>query len=124
MGQDDRPLAVLQPGPEPPVAGRQCVARRDRTNHPGPCQQAYTRYVALEKSGDLLNNVGTVYGVYTNNMLTPEFRAVQQEWNHKLSAASDKITLNPKLFARIEALYNQRNSLGLDAKQMRLLERQ
>ena len=30
--------------------------------------------VALEKSGDLLGQVQTVYGVYQNNMLTPEFR--------------------------------------------------
>ena len=79
--------------------------------------------VALEKSGDLLNNVGTVYGVYTNNMLTPEFRAVQQEWNPKLSAASDEITLNPKLFQRVKAVYDSRDQAGLDAQQKRLVER-
>ena len=41
----------------------------------------------------------------------------------KLSAVYDKITLDPKLFARIETLYNNRASLNLDAKQTRLLTR-
>jgi peptidyl-dipeptidase Dcp len=79
--------------------------------------------VAFEKSGDRLGRVQTIYGVYQNNMLTPEFSPVQDEWDPKLSAASDEITLNPKLFARIKAVYDQRESAGLDAQQRRLVER-
>ncbi len=40
-----------------------------------------------------------------------------------LSSAFDEISLDPKYFARIETLYAQRDSLGLDAKQMRILTR-
>ena len=41
----------------------------------------------------------------------------------KLAAHSDAICSNGKLFARIEALYDQRATLGLDAEAVRLLER-
>jgi peptidyl-dipeptidase Dcp len=79
--------------------------------------------VALEKSGDRLGQVQTIYGVYQNNMLTPEFRAVQEEWNPKLAAFNDEITLNPKLFQRIKAVYDAREQSGLNAQQKRLAER-
>ncbi len=79
--------------------------------------------VALEKSGQLLGRVQTIYGVYQNNMLTPEFSPVQEEWDPKLSAVSDEITLNPKLFQRIKAVYDARDQAGLNAQQKRLVER-
>ena len=79
--------------------------------------------VALEKAGDLLGQVQTIYGLYANNLLTDEFGAVREEWDPKLSAASDEITLNPRLFQRIKAVYDARDSSGLDAQQLRLVER-
>ncbi|MES2605342.1 MAG: M3 family metallopeptidase, partial [Pseudomonadota bacterium] len=39
------------------------------------------------------------------------------------SAHSDNILLNEKLFARIKAVYDQRDSQGLDAESLRLLEK-
>ena len=79
--------------------------------------------VALEKSGQRLNRVGTIYGLYSNNLSSPEFQAVREEWDPKLSAASDEVTLNPKLFQRIKGVYDARQGLGLDAKQLRLVEK-
>ena len=79
--------------------------------------------VALEKAGDLLGQVQTIYGLYGNNLITDEFAAVREEWDPKLSAASDEITLNPRLFQRIKAVYDARGSSGLDAQQLRLVER-
>ena len=79
--------------------------------------------VALEKSGDRLSQVQTIYGLYQNNLLSPEFQPVQEEWDPKLSAASDEITLNPKLFQRIKAVYDARDQAGLNAQQKRLVER-
>jgi peptidyl-dipeptidase Dcp len=78
---------------------------------------------AGEKAGQRLGRVQSIFGVYTDNLSTPEIQAIDKEWSPKLSAAYDEITLNPKLFQRVETLYNQRASLGLDAKQTRLLER-
>lgn len=78
---------------------------------------------AMQKAGDRLDRVGSIFGVYTSNLSTPEVQALNKEWSPKLSAAGDEITLDPKLFARIETLYNNRAGLGLDAVQLRLLER-
>ena len=78
---------------------------------------------ALEKSGQRLDQVMAVFGVMTDNMSTPEYQALDKEWSPKLSAAYDKITLNGKLFDRIANVYEHREHVGLDAKQMRLLTR-
>jgi peptidyl-dipeptidase Dcp len=78
---------------------------------------------AYEKSGQRLDRVEAVFGVMTNNMATPAYQKLDKEWSQRLSAASDEITLNPKLFARIKTLYDTKGSLGLDAKQDRLLTR-
>ncbi|UUR09206.1 M3 family metallopeptidase [Sphingomonas glaciei] len=78
---------------------------------------------AMQKAGDRLDRVGSIFGVYTDNLSTPEIQALDKEWSPKLSAAGDEITLDPKLFSRIETLYTNRASLGLDAVQLRLLER-
>jgi peptidyl-dipeptidase Dcp len=78
---------------------------------------------AMEKAGQRLGRVGAVFGVMTDNMSTPQYEALDKEWSPKLTAAGDEIILNPRLFQRIETLYNNRASLGLDAKQTRLLER-
>ena len=79
--------------------------------------------VALEKSGQVLNRAVTVFfslsGASTNG--TPE--KIQADYAAKLSAHSDAISLNPKLFARIKALHDNRQSLGLDAEGIRLIER-
>ena len=78
---------------------------------------------AYEKSGQRLDRVESVFGVMTSNMATPEYQKLDKEWSPKLSAASDEITLNPKFFQRIKTLYDNKASLGLDAKQDRLLTR-
>jgi peptidyl-dipeptidase Dcp len=78
---------------------------------------------ALEKTGERLDRVLSMFGVMTGNMATPAYQALDKEWSPKLSAASDEITLNPKLFQRVKAVYEARESAGLDAKQQRLVTR-
>ena len=78
---------------------------------------------AMEKSGQRLDRVLSIFGVMTDNMSTPEYQALDKEWSPKLSAAYDKINLNGALFQRIANLYERRSNLGLDAKQLRLLTR-
>jgi peptidyl-dipeptidase Dcp len=78
---------------------------------------------AMEKAGERLDYVQSVFGVYTSNLSTPEIQAINKEWSPKLSAAYDKINLNAKLFDRIAKLYEHREHVGLDAKQQRLLIR-
>jgi peptidyl-dipeptidase Dcp len=78
---------------------------------------------AMEKAGERLDYVQSIFGVYSSNLSTPEVQAINKEWSPKLSAAYDKINLNSKLFDRIAKLYEHREHLGLDAKQLRLLTR-
>lgn len=78
---------------------------------------------ALEKTGQRLGRVMAMFGVMTGNMATPAYQALDKEWSPKLSAASDEITLNPRLFQRIRAVYDARGTSGLDAKQQRLVTR-
>jgi peptidyl-dipeptidase Dcp len=76
---------------------------------------------ALERVGRTLDRVGTYYGVFASTMSTPEFQAVEREMAPKLAAFADKIFQNEKLFARIAAVYAERESLGLTPEQQRLV---
>jgi peptidyl-dipeptidase Dcp len=77
--------------------------------------------VALEKSGRMLDRVSQAFfGVVqanTNDTLDKTQAAVAP----KLAAHQDAITLNPKLFARVKAVYDQRAKLKLDGESMQLL---
>ena len=78
--------------------------------------------VAMEKSGTLLNRVNMTFGVLTSANTNDALQKVQEEVAPKLAAHQDAIYLNDKLFARVSALYQQRNTLKLDAESLRLLE--
>ena len=79
--------------------------------------------VPMEKAGERLDYVQSIFGVYSSNLSSPEVQAINKEWSPKLSAANDKIYLNAKLFDRISKVYEHRDHVGLDAKQLRLLTR-
>ncbi len=77
--------------------------------------------VPLEKSGAALNRVGAIFGVWSGNLKSPEFQKVETEMAPKLSAFGDKITQNPALFARIDAVYNSPAKAKLTPEQQRLV---
>jgi peptidyl-dipeptidase Dcp len=52
-----------------------------------------------------------------------QIQVIDTEVSPKLSAHSDSILLNDALFARVKAVYDQRESFGLDGESMRLLEK-
>ncbi len=79
--------------------------------------------VALEKSGELLSRSGRIFFGLAQANTNPEIQKVQRTLAPRLSAHNDAITLNPVLFARVKALYDARDSLGLDAESKRLLWR-
>jgi peptidyl-dipeptidase Dcp len=78
---------------------------------------------ALEDAGRHEDRVETLFGVWTQNLTTPEVQAVDHEWAPKIAAAVDEINFNEKLFARLKAVYDGRESAGLTPEQKRLLER-
>jgi peptidyl-dipeptidase Dcp len=90
-------------------------------NNPAPPTFENT-FVPLEKSGRLLQRVAeTFFGVVGANS-NPELLKIRSDEAPKLAAHSDEILLNSKLFARISAVYQQRNSLHLDPEALRLVE--
>jgi peptidyl-dipeptidase Dcp len=78
---------------------------------------------AMEKTGDVLRRVQRVFGGLTQSNTNPTLQKIQQVLAPKLAAHRDAINLDPKLFARIKAIYDARNKSGLDAEQKFLAER-
>jgi len=76
---------------------------------------------ALERAGRTLGRVLNIYGVYSSTLSTPEFQAVERDMAPKLAAFQDKINQNEKLFRRIEAVYQTRQSSNLTPEQQRLV---
>ncbi|NYE62711.1 peptidyl-dipeptidase Dcp [Duganella sp. 1224] len=79
--------------------------------------------VAMEKSGQLLSRVSSVFGNLSGANTNDTFKALERELSPKLAAHSDAIRLNSKLYARIKTLYDKRDKLHLDAESKYLLER-
>jgi peptidyl-dipeptidase Dcp len=79
--------------------------------------------VALEKTGPLLTRVNRVFSALAQANTNDILQRVQKEEAPKLAAHNDAIYLNPKLFARVKSIYEKRDSLGLDAESLRLVER-
>jgi len=78
--------------------------------------------LAIEKSGQLLNRTSMVFNLLTGANTNPELQKVKEEEAPKLTANTDAIYLNTKLFNRVESLYKQKDKLKLDAESLRLLE--
>jgi len=78
--------------------------------------------VAMERSGRLLDRSSSVFFALVSADTNDRRQEIQREMSPELSAHRDAIQLNPQLFARIDALYQQRGELELSAEQRRLLE--
>jgi peptidyl-dipeptidase Dcp len=78
--------------------------------------------VALEKTGQLLARVNNVFNMVTGANNNDELQKLQEDIAPKLASLQDAIYLNGKLFKRVEAIYNNRNNLKLDAESKRLVE--
>ncbi len=79
--------------------------------------------VALERSGQPLRRVEMVFGQLSSAATNDELQAVERDVVVLVARHWNEIFLNPKLFARIDALYEQRETLGLDPEGLRVLER-
>lgn len=78
---------------------------------------------ALEKQGAQLDRVNAVFQNLTSSHTSDALQAIERDINPRLAAYSSSIDLNTKLFARVEALHNQRATLSLNPEQLRLVER-
>jgi len=78
--------------------------------------------VAMEKTGRLLRRATAAFFGVAQANTNPVLQKVRTVEAPKLAAHQDAIYLNAKLFARVAALYKQRQSLNLDPESLRLLE--
>jgi peptidyl-dipeptidase Dcp len=79
-------------------------------------------FVALERSGALLSRVQHVFSALTAANTNDTLQKIDEDEAPRIAANEDAIHLNEKLFARIEAVYNQRDKLNLDPESKRLVE--
>jgi peptidyl-dipeptidase Dcp len=77
---------------------------------------------ALDRSGALLAKVGPVFGNQDGALTNEEIQKIAERVMPLLAKHDDDILLNEKLFARVKALYERRDSLGLSVEQRTLLE--
>jgi peptidyl-dipeptidase Dcp len=78
---------------------------------------------ANELAGASVNRLFSIWGVHSSNLSNPEIRKIQAEWEPKISAFFNELQLDARWFQRVQYLYQERENLGLDKAQMRLLER-
>jgi len=74
-------------------------------------------------SGSGTSELFAIWGVHSSNLSNAEVRKIQGEWLPKISAFFDELALDPKLLEKTKAVYDKRKSAGLDAQQLRLVER-
>ncbi|MEQ1498680.1 MAG: M3 family metallopeptidase [Novosphingobium sp.] len=77
--------------------------------------------VALENSGAMLTRVIYVFSALTSANTNDNLDGIDTRTGPKITAMNDAFTLNPKLFARVKALYDSRASLNLAPDQLQLL---
>ena len=77
----------------------------------------------MEKSGQLLDRVSSVFSNLNGSNTNPEILKIASEMAPKRSAHRDAILLDAALFARFDAVYQKRAALQLDPESLQLLER-
>jgi peptidyl-dipeptidase Dcp len=103
LADHDREIAAIASNPEAPTIANTLAA--------------------LELSGEALSHVSSIFwlraGAHTNDLV----QQVERDIAPKMARHYSAISMNPELFARIDALYEQRAGLGLDPETLRVLER-
>jgi peptidyl-dipeptidase Dcp len=78
-------------------------------------------FEAMEHTGDKLERVYSLFGVWSTSMNSADFQAVEKEMSPKLAALQDEIIQNSKLFHRIDTVYNSPEKAKLTPEQQRLV---
>ncbi|WP_336998660.1 M3 family metallopeptidase, partial [Leclercia sp. M50] len=78
--------------------------------------------LALEKSGELLSRVSSVFFAMTSAHTNDYLQQLEEAISTELAALSNDIWLNEALFARVDAIYNDRQAMAPDAESLRLIE--
>ena len=77
----------------------------------------------FDKSGETLDRVSNVFFNLNECLTNDEMIAIAEQVLPMLSKHGDAIMMNPKLFERIDYVYQHRNEMGLDDQQIRVVEK-
>ena len=77
---------------------------------------------ALELAGPLLDRVVNVFSNVSNTDTNDALQELEVEIYPRLTGEQDAILLDDQLYARVKAVYDARETLGLDPQQLRLVE--
>jgi peptidyl-dipeptidase Dcp len=80
--------------------------------------------VAMSYSGDTLDRISSIFFNLHSAETNDEIQKIAQEVSPLLSEFGNDIRLNADLFARVKAVYNQKESLNLTPEQTTLLDKQ
>ena len=100
---------------------KQQIAEIDAIANSGDAPTFENTIVAMEKSGRMLDRVSQAFSGVVGANTNPTLDKVQSDEAPKLAAHGDAIFLNAKLFARVKAIYDQRDKLKLDPESAQLL---
>ena len=78
--------------------------------------------LAMENAGELLSNVNVVFSNLNSANTNKDIQSIAKETAPNLSAHRDNIYLNKKLFARVKALWDKKETLGLNLEQAKILD--
>jgi peptidyl-dipeptidase Dcp len=78
---------------------------------------------ALDHTGELLGRVSSILFNLNSAETSKELQTVAQEVSPLLTRFSNDITLNRRLFERIQKIFEKRETQGLNTEQLMLLER-
>ena len=79
--------------------------------------------VALELSGQALDRVSSIFWCKAGANTNDAIQALERDVSPKMARHFSAISMNEKLFARIDDLYQRREKLDLDAETLRVLEK-
>ena len=116
-------FAAVTPSDFPPALDEAMALHRAEVraiaDNPAPATFANT-LEALERAGQAFDRAATMLGIYTSTLNDAAMQGVQREVMPKLAAFGDEIVHDPVLFARIQAVYETRETSGLTPEQQRL----
>jgi peptidyl-dipeptidase Dcp len=120
------PYAAIEPGHFEPAFEAALAEHRaevERIATRGDAPTFDNTAAALDRSGRRLARIEPVFRGLCNSFTSPELQAIDRRLAPRLAAHTAAIQRDPRLFARLDALLRQVDTLGLDGEQRRLLER-
>ena len=117
---DTMDLAVLEPALETGMASNLAEIEKIADNPEPPTFE--NTILEMERSGQELGRAFTFFRIWSGNLSSPEFRAIQQKLAPRLSQFRSKITQNQKLFQRIKTVYESEDLAARSADEQRLVK--